>query len=372
MTNSMGTSAIAYLRTAQASGERWGSIVKAALTALGPIPPGANFGLAYLTRELAEDLPSVLTFLRETTPIKHWTVAIGAGLIGPLSAVRDRPALALMVAILPPGSFQTLESWQEQGRERFLARHRDWLAGQNMPVALVHGHAGEGDLAEMIADLAAVTGSFLIGGVTLSPVAGLSGVMLGGKLSLITGLTQGCLPLGEIHRVSEASDNVIMGLDGRSALDVMREILDSKMAQDLRRAAGVIHVGLPVPGADRTDYLVRPLIAIDPTRGWLAINAQISVGDRVMFVKRDGDSARKDMQRMLSDVAQRAGQRRIMGGIYISCIARGEQMFGFDNAEPMMIKEALGDFPLIGLIGQGEFCHDRVYGFTGVLALFLA
>jgi len=366
------SSVIGFLRTSQASGERWGSVVKAALTALGPMPTEANFGLAYLTQELAEDLPSVLTFLRETTPIKHWTVAIGAGLIGPLSAVRDRPALALLVASLPADSFQTLESWQDQGRKRFLARNREWLADQTMPVALVHGHAGDGDLAAMIADLAAVTGSFLVGGVTLSPVPGLSGVMLGAPLSFVTGLTQGCLPLGEACRITEASDNIIMGLDGRPALEVMREGLDFDMAQDLRRAAGVIHIGLPVAGADRNDYLVRPLIAIDPTRGWLAINAQVTVGDRVMFVKRDGDSARKDMQRMLGDVAQRVGHRTIKGGIYISCIARGEQMFGFDNAEPMMIKESLGDFPLIGLIGQGEFCHDRVYGFTGVLALFLS
>jgi hypothetical protein len=37
-----------------------------------------------------------------------------------------------------------------------------------------------------------------------------------------------------------------------------------------------------------------------------------------------------------------------------------------------MITRALGPFPLIGLIAQGEFCHDRLYGYTGVLALILS
>ena len=32
---------------------------------------------------------------------------------------------------------------------------------------------------------------------------------------------------------------------------------------------------------------------------------------------------------------------------------------------------ALGAFPLAGFFGNGEIAHDRLYGYTGVLALFL-
>jgi small ligand-binding sensory domain FIST len=36
-----------------------------------------------------------------------------------------------------------------------------------------------------------------------------------------------------------------------------------------------------------------------------------------------------------------------------------------------MIQDTLGDFPLAGFFGNGEIAHDRLYGYTGVLALFL-
>jgi small ligand-binding sensory domain FIST len=365
-------SAIPFLRSAQASGERWGSVVKAALTALGPIPPEANFGIAYVTEALAEDFSSIMIFLRETTPVKNWTIAVATGLIGPLGTVRGRPALAVMVAALPVDSFRLLESWQEPARSQFLTHHQEWLANQPMLVGLIHGDSFEPDLPAMAEDLAKSTDSFLIGAVTPHQSGLLSGVLLGEPVTMVTGLTQGCVPLGGPYRVTEANDDVVVSLDGRPALDVMKALIGDKMAQDLRQAAGIIHVGLPVTGADRADYLVRPLIAIDPARGWIAIGSKLAVGDQLIFVKRDGPSARKDMQRMLTDIALRAQGHSIKGGIYISCVARGEQMFGSDDAEPAMILRSLGDFPLIGLIGHGEFCHDRLYGFTGVLALFLS
>jgi len=201
---------------------------------------------------------------------------------------------------------------------------------------------------------------------------GLSGVLLGSEIGVATGLTQGCTPLSGSFTVTEGRDDVVMALDGRPALEVMRELCGPEIAQDLRKAAGVIHVGLPVAGADRGDYMVRPLVAIDPERGWIAVNAEIEVGDRLLFVRRDGDSARADMRRMLTDLAQRCQGRTIRGGLYVSCVARGEDMFGSNDLEPQMIKESLGDFPMIGIVSLGEICHDRIYGFTGVLALILS
>lgn len=361
-----------FLRTSQASGDHWGTIVKSALTALGPLPEDVNFGIACVTVPLIEHLSSIMTFLRETTPIKQWSIAVGAGLAGPVGAVRDRPALALMVARFPSQSFRILDSWQEPRRSQFLTQHKAWLAGQDMPVGLMQADVFDPDLAELIADLAASTHSFLVGGVAPGQPGGLSGALLGAPLAVATGLTQGCQPISGSYRVSEVTDEILMQLDGRNALEVLRDVVGPDLSQDLQSAAGMIHLGLPVTGADRPDYLVRSLLGIDPERGWLAVGTRLAVGDRVIFVKRDDDSARKDMLRMLADVAGRLEGRQILGGLYISCVFRGAQMFGTDEAEIDLITEALGPFPLIGIIAQGEFCHDRLYGFTGVLALILS
>ena len=361
-----------YLRTSQASGDHWGTIVKSALIALGPLPEDVNFGLACVTVPLIEHLSSIMTFLRETTPIKQWSISVGAGLAGPVGAVRDKPALALMVARFPAQSFRILDSWKEPRRGQFLTHHKAWLAGQDMPVGLMQGDVFDPDLPEMIADLASSTHSFLVGGIAPGQPGGLSGALLGAPLTMVTGLTQGCQPVSGPYRVSEVTDEILMQLDGRNALDVMKDAAGAELSRDLHQAAGVIHLGLPVTGTDRPDYLVRELLGIDPERGWLAVGTRLAVGEQVIFVKRDNDSAKRDMLRMLADVAGRIEGRAILGGLYISCVSRGENMFGSDEAEFDLIGKALGPFPLIGVIGQGEFNHDRLYGYTGVLALILS
>ncbi|MGB5307168.1 MAG: histidine kinase, partial [Gammaproteobacteria bacterium] len=36
-----------------------------------------------------------------------------------------------------------------------------------------------------------------------------------------------------------------------------------------------------------------------------------------------------------------------------------------------MISEQLGEFPLVGFFANGEISHNLLYGYTGVLTLFL-
>jgi small ligand-binding sensory domain FIST len=51
-------------------------------------------------------------------------------------------------------------------------------------------------------------------------------------------------------------------------------------------------------------------------------------------------------------------------------VARGEHMFGSRGAELGLVRQALGELPLVGFFCNGEICHDRLYGYTGVLTLF--
>ena len=55
----------------------------------------------------------------------------------------------------------------------------------------------------------------------------------------------------------------------------------------------------------------------------------------------------------------------------LSCIARGANLFGPDAAEMRLIRDELGDLPLAGFYANGEISNNRLYGYTGVLALFL-
>ena len=108
---------------------------------------------------------------------------------------------------------------------------------------------------------------------------GMAGLMLAPGVGVATALSQGCMPIGPVRRIDEARDNVVMAIDGRPALEMFREDIGPRLAQDLRRVGGVIFAGLPVTGSDTGDYLVRNLMAIDPSQGWIVLGAEVSPGD---------------------------------------------------------------------------------------------
>jgi small ligand-binding sensory domain FIST len=242
-------------------------------------------------------------------------------------------------------------------------------------------------LPELVRGLAEAGSCYLVGGLTASRAVpaqvasrqgevrlvqgGLSGVLFSDEVAVAAGLTQGCTPIGPVHQITAAEENVIQAIDNEPALDVFKRDVGELLARDLRRVAGYIHAAIPVTGSDTGDYLVRNLAGIDPKRGWIAIAEYVNPGDRVLFCRRDGQSAAEDLGRMLNQLKRR-GNAPPKGGLYFSCVARGPHMFGDESAEQSRIEGELGSFPLSGFYANGEICNDRLYGYTGVLALFLA
>jgi small ligand-binding sensory domain FIST len=115
---------------------------------------------------------------------------------------------------------------------------------------------------------------------------------------------------------------------------------------------------------------VRNIIGIDPDSGVVAIAAALSPGDRLMFCRRDREAAQDDLARMLTRLKARLDAPP-RGALYVSCLARGPNLFGPGSAEAKMIQQMLGPVPLIGFFANGEICHDRLYTHTGVLTLFV-
>ena len=95
------------------------------------------------------------------------------------------------------------------------------------------------------------------------------------SVTVASGLTQGCSPIGEIHEVTEARDNVLITLGGQPALDVFKADIGEVLARNIERVGGYIHAALPISGADNGDYLVRNIMGIDPEKQWMSIGARL-------------------------------------------------------------------------------------------------
>ena len=347
---------------------------------LGTLPDGANLGFVYASDRFAEDLGNILAHLRQKTGVEDWVGSLGVGVVSGAAGYFDEAALAVMVAAFPDGAFRVLPTLDED-LDQLADDDRAWIEATEPTFAIVHGDPTNARTPALVDGLAGAAAGFLVGGLTSSrgphhqiaggvTDGGVSGVLFAPTVDVATSLSQGCTPMAEAHEITDCRDHILISLDGRPALEVFKEDIGELLAHDLQRVAGYVHAALSIAGTDTGDYTVRNLMAIDPDRGWLAIGAEVQPGDRVLFVRRDPTSAIEDMQAMLDRLKQRLDGPPA-GGVYFSCLARGPNMFGSADHEMGMIRDTLGDFPVVGFFGEGEISNCRLYGYTGVLAVFV-
>lgn len=335
-----------------------------------------NCGFLYVTSPLAPRFADLVAALRSATGIESWVGTAGHGVCASGVEHWGAPAAVAMACRLPHGSFYVMPSIDSPGAARTAA-----AAGLVGGFGVVHADPRSRAVSEIVAALSGERGAYLIGGLTSADDAfpqaagdrvvegGVSGLLMDGRLNVAVGLTQGCTPIGPVHQVTRGEGQIIAGLDGQRAYDVLCEDVGIAEGADPRRWLANVHAAVPVAGSDEADYLVRNLVGIDPRRGLVAVTEQLGRGDKVMFVRRDAASAEKDLGRMLSDLSGRiTGKPK--AGLYFSCVARGPNLFERPGYEMKAIGEALGEIPMIGFFGNGEISNDRVYAYTGVLALF--
>ncbi|MBE88071.1 MAG: histidine kinase [Rhodospirillaceae bacterium] len=368
--------------SAHASAADWQAAAGEIVRQFNSITPAYRLGFLYVTDHFSAYLEEISIFLRETLGVPHWVGTVGFGVCTTAQEYFDAPAIVAMVAPVSEDSFRIFKGVSEDITS-ITETHKEWLSSPFPPLTVVHGDPRNHKVGDLISEISNATEGFLVGGLTAAEEnfmqiadnatdGGLSGVMFSSdKVTVQAGLTQGCSPIGDTHQVTAADENMLIELDGRPALDVFKEDIGDVLAHDLQRVGGYIFAALPVTGTDTGDYLVRNLIGIDPESGVVAVGEYVSAGDRIMFCRRDHDSAVTDMQRMLVDIKKRTNNSLLRAGLYFSCCARGPNQFGDDSDELKMITEELGEFPLVGFFANGEISNNRLYGHTGVLTVFL-
>lgn len=367
-----------FFKYGHSAAPQWREATQACLSQLGEIPATANLGFIYVTDRLTGQMQDILSMLKQATGVTQWVGSTGLGICSTGQEYLDQPALAVMLGEFPAQAFRVFPTIRQLDEMPDVAS----VGNSAAYFAIVHGDPENQNIPALIEEFAAsMESGFVVGGLTSSrnkhvQVAdditrgGLSGVVFTAEVALTTRLTQGVSPLGVLHEITECEDNVVMRLDGRPALDVLKEEIGEVLSRDLKRLSNYIFVGLPIAGSDTGDYLVRNLVGIDVQQKLLAIGDTIENGRQLLFCRRDGASAVKDMQRMLAEI--KSGINGVArGAVYFSCLGRGESLFGPDSEELKMISRELGDIPLVGFFANGEISHNRLYGYTGVLTVFL-
>jgi small ligand-binding sensory domain FIST len=375
----------------------------------------ANLGFLYLTDALVEHAEQILATLKLRTGIPNWVGASGVGICATGIEFYEEPAIAVMLASFAPGTFNVFSGAQ---RPPTLGTRTD--AGADAAfTALVHGDPHSPDLPELLVDMGnKVASGYLFGGISNGRAkavqiadrvlsGGLSGVVFSSDVRLVSRVSQGVhrLPAATRHKVTRATNNLIVELDGRRAFDVLLEDAGirerptlqvsanggaredfTKVRQQLQSLGRQgLFVGIePVAGpgyrerTPREDYVVRHVVALDPSKGVVAIAAQVDEEQSVSFCTRDEAAARKDLIRICAEIRDHLHEHgeksgvpaEAKGAVYVTCLARGSHMFGESNEELGLIQRQLGNVPLVGFYANGEIGGQNLYGFTGVLTVF--
>ena len=205
----------------------------------------------------------------------------------------------------------------------------------------------------------------------------IAGAYLSGDFDLHIDITQGCQPISAPMTITKAEGNLIYEINDRPAIEVFAKLLKGPLAEDLRRALMVLFVGLPSNREENSvaagKYLVRNIVGLDAEKGILGVADSVSEGESMIFAMRDGQRAREDLDQMLRRQIEKLNGRKPGFGLYFNCCARGNSLYGIPGIDSAYIRQALGDFPLIGMFGGYELAPlgraNHLFAYTGVLAL---
>lgn len=401
------------------SGADWRETAKKVLDDLqAAITPDSNFnfGFIYISDKLAREAASIFDLFRSVLKIKNWVGSVGIGVYGADNVSVDEPAISAMIGRFDEDDFCLFRNPQNDA-EPLRTATNEWLDANDAMLVLTHIHPGlERDIKSLLQDIETKTGGFLIGGVSIcrpdnlpppdkiaENAAAISGINLRGgidcvafsnRIKIASSLSQGCIPVGNLHTITKSHDNMIYELDSGLPQSIFEDELRALAVEKLGKNpdeilvesdeippefrsvfSGEIMAAFPIAESDGGDMMVRSILGIEDD-GSMLVGHNVMNGERIMFMHRNDHTLQADLTKRLIDLRKRVenetGFFKPKGGIFISCAARAYTESGqTNNAEIKLIREILGEFPLTGFFAGGEIKGARLYGYTGILTLFL-
>jgi len=367
---------------------------------LGGAPPDLAF-VFFSTHHRANPI-AVAEAIAETLLPEHVVGCSAGGIIGAGREVEERPALSITAARLPgvqvhPFRFDDADLPDED------AAPRAWesvlgvtAAEQPHFLVLADPFSFPADLLLRGLDYAfpksAKAGGLASAGERPGQNAllcdgdilrrGAVGVALTGAIAVDTLVAQGCRAIGDAMKITRASGNFVVELDGRPPLAVLKDLLPRLSERDQKLARSSLFLGVSTDpldeDPDQPEYLIRNILGVSPDNGALAVGELVRVGQAVRFHLRDALSSSEDLDKLMAryaaDLIARPGAPAPRGALLFSCLGRGQNLYGRPDHDTDLFREKLGDVPLGGFFANGEIGSIRgathLHGFTSSFALF--
>jgi small ligand-binding sensory domain FIST len=334
----------------------------------------------------------ILSAVHDELEPTHLIGCGAGGVVGGGREIEEGPAAVVWAAAMPDAEIATHHFETEQTEDGFEAvgvPEADGLGDALIVLADPYSFATEALLGHL-SDVR--PGVPVLGGLASAAAAGSASlfrdgdVVAGGAVAcslagvpLLPCVSQGAAPVGPEMTITGAEGNVIGELASKPAIERLREALAELEPREEELAASGLMLGIVIdenkPEYERGDFLVRPIIGVDPESGSVAIGERVRVGQTVRMQIRDGASADEDLRSALRSQVQALGSARPAGALVFTCNGRGSHMFEVPDHDASAIEDTLaapaGGFFCageIGPVGGRNFLH----GFTATMAVFPA
>jgi len=384
----------AAAHAALAVGVDWKTGLSAILPDLAAVHPDVVF--CFGAHQLVDDFPDILAAVRAGTGAR---VLVGCSTTTVISNDRELerlPALSFLAAALPGATLTPVRFTPEMiaaGRD-----DGDWRS--QVGVSLDHGQGWFlfGDSLNIDGDAllkqlrASYPGAPVVGGMAAPGPrdrqtwlfindqivsGGAVGLAISGEYDLVPLVSQGCTPIGQTWTITSVKNGWIETIGNRSAIQILIETLNTLDPEVRTRARRNLLLGVAADeyrqDYQRGDFLVRSVTGFDQSRGAIAVEGGIRVGQTVQFQMRDAATADLDLSLTLDHAEVWLDGRKPIAGVLYACQSRGAGLFGASHHDAAAVAKGLGS-PMIagcfcaaeiGPVGLVPFIHGQ----TAILGL---
>ena len=322
----------------------------------------------------------------------------GGGVIGAGREVEGGPGLAIAAAAMPeaelslfhvendglPDQDSPPERWWEvvgsspDGQPDFVLLADPFsFAADRLIAGLDYAFPGSATIGGLASGAHGPGGNALYVGDEVR-TSGAIGVAVAGSVTIDTVVAQGCRPIGAPMQVTSCADNWLLALDGKTPVQALVDVMGRLDEGERNLARHSLFLGVAMDRLNETpsmgDFLIRNIVGVDQSRGYLAIGELPSEGQLVQFHLRDAQTSTEDLDAMLNRYSVEHPIYEETGALLFSCLGRGLNLFGRADHDTDMFREKVNAMPLTGFFCNGEIGPvggtTFLHGYTSSFGIF--
>ena len=207
---------------------------------------------------------------------------------------------------------------------------------------------------------------------------GVSYVLLSGEAQTAWANSHSLIPIGGERIVTRSKGNVIYEIDGKPAVEVLKEYLPEHALvadRDWLRYAISLALLFRAPSYMKDEeYVVRGVPAVKMDDGSIIVQTEVPEGTSIWFSSRDKERITTGFDRMAEQIEEQLGGEQPKLVFQFECVTRGHVMFREQEKLQLLkrFRRSVGpDVPWVGFYTVGEIGpveeHNDIHRFASVV-----